>query len=419
MPRKTKEAGEDLVKAVASDTVKSTTRAKKSDATKTVSKKASIKKADNKDSISKDAKIASGKSKSEKANKSSSNKTANTVTKSKSSRTLATSSSKATPKTTDIKSTTKNTVSKKTTGKSTSSDKVDNVKKSVPTKSSSKKSTTSRKTTTESASSDEVVTAKKVTATKSATKKITSSKNTGKKSVASKNTRPKTASTKKATTKSSSKATSSRKKNSKNSENNLVSVLEYYDLPYRYNQTVVKILAQTPNILFVYWDISDVDRNNFKLYYGDNFFEVTRPVLIVHNETMNYSFEIEINDFANSWYLHVRDANCKYNLELGRRPLQYISNIQEPYIYVSSSNKLDTPNNHILFEKFNPSVAYKNVQNNSTFKKDFSNMVSFANMKKIYGIYDLYKQIYKDELFNEITNSEITNPSSGSSSSFK
>ena len=35
---------------------------------------------------------------------------------------------------------------------------------------------------------------------------------------------------------------------------------EYYDLPYKYNKTVVKILAQTPKTLFVYWEISDKDR---------------------------------------------------------------------------------------------------------------------------------------------------------------
>ena len=40
-------------------------------------------------------------------------------------------------------------------------------------------------------------------------------------------------------------------------------MLEYYDLPYRYNETVVKILYQTPTILFVYWDISDFDRENY------------------------------------------------------------------------------------------------------------------------------------------------------------
>ena len=46
----------------------------------------------------------------------------------------------------------------------------------------------------------------------------------------------------------------------------------------------------------------------FKNQYGDNFFETTKPVLIVHNDSLNYSFEVEINDFANSWYLHVNDS---------------------------------------------------------------------------------------------------------------
>ena len=45
-------------------------------------------------------------------------------------------------------------------------------------------------------------------------------------------------------------------KNNKHSQ-----IVEYYDLPYRYNQTVIKILAQTPHSIFIYWDISDADRN--------------------------------------------------------------------------------------------------------------------------------------------------------------
>ena len=69
-----------------------------------------------------------------------------------------------------------------------------------------------------------------------------------------------------------------------------INILEYYDLPYRYNQTVVKVLAQTPTTLFIYWDISDEDRNNFVKQYGENFFNDTKPVLIIHNKTMNYSF---------------------------------------------------------------------------------------------------------------------------------
>lgn len=194
---------------------------------------------------------------------------------------------------------------------------------------------------------------------------------------------------------------------------------EYYDLPYRYNQTTVKILAQTPQMLFVYWDISDEDRLLYTKKFGDNFFSKTRPVLVVHNETMNYTFEVEINDFANSWYLHVNDANCKYEIELGRRPNLYQDTLKEDYIYVTSSNPISAPNDHILFEKFNSNVEYRDVKTGEVTKKDFSNLSSLKNMQQIYGIYDLYKQIYKNELFDEIIEGNTTNPSSYSSSQFK
>ena len=50
------------------------------------------------------------------------------------------------------------------------------------------------------------------------------------------------------------------------------SEVEYYDLPYRYNETTVKILAQTPTTLFIYWDISDMDRASYIQKYGEDFF---------------------------------------------------------------------------------------------------------------------------------------------------
>lgn len=223
-------------------------------------------------------------------------------------------------------------------------------------------------------------------------------------------------STKTVNTKDSKKSKITKTKSSKTG---LVSVIEYYDLPYRYNQTIVKILAQTPKMLFVYWDISDDDRKNFEEHYGNDFFTTTKPVLIIRNETMNYSFEIEINDFANSWYLHVNDADCKYTIELGRRPYTRTSMINTDYIYVSSSNEITSPNNHILFEKFNPSVTYKNTKNGQFAKREFSSLASYKNIQAIYNIYDLYKTIYNDNLFYEITNEDLINPSSLSSSSFK
>ena len=200
----------------------------------------------------------------------------------------------------------------------------------------------------------------------------------------------------------------------------VVSSVEYYDLPYRYNETTVKILAQTPTMLFIYWDISDKDRASYVEKYGNDFFNTTKPVLIVTNKTMNYTFEVEINDFANSWYLHVNDVDCDYSIELGRRPVYPSSGIDN-YIHISTSNDMEMPNNHILFDKLGKSVFFKNVKNNFVAEKDISSISFIKNLGKVYHIYELYKEMYKDEINIEESNNEDIklNLSSSSSSTFR
>lgn len=211
---------------------------------------------------------------------------------------------------------------------------------------------------------------------------------------------------------------------------------EYYDLPYRYNKTVVKILAQTPSNLFVYWEISDEDRTKLKETYGDYFFEITKPVLVIHNITMNYSFELDINDFANSWYFHVNDSNCEYQIELGRRPIpvnySYMPNydtekngpiapIETPYVYISSSNNLEAPNDHILFNNSNK-IYFKNVKTNQIIEKDIKDFPFIAKDNKFVNVYEIYKKLYKDEIsndhFDRMNPSSGGNPSSGNLSSW-
>ena len=222
--------------------------------------------------------------------------------------------------------------------------------------------------------------------------------------------------TKKAVAKKDTAKKASTKKSVKNSSKEKVSaeVVEYYDLPYRYNETIVKILYQTPDTLFVYWDISDKDRENYVKQYGENFFNITRPVLIIHNDTMHYSFEIPINDFANSWYLHVNDSKSDYKIELGRRPINN-ENIKENYIYISSSNRIESPNDHILFNNSQKMVYYRNVKTNQEIQKPISSLFFMKNMGKIYDIYDLYQELYK----NEDNLENLSNLSSNTSSQFK
>ena len=177
-----------------------------------------------------------------------------------------------------------------------------------------------------------------------------------------------------------------------------ITPVEYYDLPYRYNQTIVKILVQTPTKLFIYWDISDEDKENYKKIYGEDFFEKSKPVLVVHNKTMNYTFEVDINDFANSWYLDVNDSKCDYNIELGRRPLEN-NDITEDYIYISSSNETQAPNDRILYNIDENNVSFKNVKTNLTFSKNI------ALNKKIYSTNKLYKNAYKKDVLENLSSS--------------
>lgn len=267
-------------------------------------------------------------------------------------------------------------------------------------------------------------TVKKVTtSTKTKTAKTSKAKVTAKKTVVAKKT------TKKTNLKT--KTAQSKK---------IAEVVEYYDLPYRYNETIVKILYQTPDTLFVYWDIADSDRENYIKQYGENFFNITRPVLIIHNDTMNYSFEIPINDFANSWYLHVNDSKCDYRVELGRRPNYYneeaTKEIQEKihtdYIHVSSSNEIESPNDHVLFNtNENNTIKIRNVKNHNEKSISLFDIIKrLPSMKRVQNIpyisedllKEMYVGIYQNEdisLFDRITNNPSSggNPSSGSMSS--
>jgi hypothetical protein len=279
--------------------------------------------------------------------------------------------------------------------------------------------TAAKKTTTKKATTTKKTTAKKSTTTakKTTTKKTTAKKTTTKKAAA------------KTTKKVAPKPISARGRKKKVEVTEkvvnkpIIQVIEYYDLPYRYNETIVKVLAQTPNTLFIYWDISDADRENFVKQYGESFFNDTKPVLIIYNETKHYSFELDIDDFANSWYLYVSDSHSKYRVELARRK-KYMDNnpinLENNFKHVVSSNTIDVPNDHILFDKNIKNVYFKDVKTNIITKKDITSISFLRNMGKLYKAYDLHVD-FTDKNFEALKYAfDFSNPSSGNpTSTFK
>lgn len=222
------------------------------------------------------------------------------------------------------------------------------------------------------------------------------------------------------------KASKEKNKNQKSKEvKSPEYLLEYYDLPYRYNETIVKILAQTPKKLFVYWDISDKDRRRYLNAFGEDFFEKTYPVLLLYNEDKNYVKEIPINDFANSWYIDIDDAKTKYTVQLGRKfkekpQIINIAKIEEEqivlktdYLPFADSNKMEAPNDHVLLEKLPRFVTFRNVKTNQEIVKDMGEFKTVFG--KNYNVKEFYEEHYKEEITDGIF--DMANPSSNLSSS--
>ncbi len=205
-------------------------------------------------------------------------------------------------------------------------------------------------------------------------------------------------------------------------------MLEYYDLPYRYNETIVKVLAQTPKKLFVYWDISDSDRQKYIDTFGNDFFSKTYPVLLLYNEDKQYVREIPINDYANSWYINIDDPKTKYIIQLGRKFIeeptiinQKVFNeqniiLQSDYLPFAFSNMMEAPNDHILLETLPDFILFRNVKTNEESLKDLRDLRNIFG--KNYDVEEFYRNHYKDELTDG--RFDMANPSSKlTSSAFK
>ena len=150
----------------------------------------------------------------------------------------------------------------------------------------------------------------------------------------------------------------------------------------------------------MYWDISDNDRKAFIDTYGENFLYETKPVLIVHNKTQNYTFEVEVDDFTNSWYLRTPTSNCVFDVELARKKINSENGYSFPTVdnklHITSSNAIESPNDHVLLDSLRNPIMFKNVKTNNyeeRIVKNNSNLIS------------LYKDIDIDTEF-------IHNPSS-------
>ena len=97
------------------------------------------------------------------------------------------------------------------------------------------------------------------------------------------------------------------------------------DIPDVYNDTYMRALPRDPEWIFVYWEISESSRNGLKGKMGEAAYHSSKKLLRLYDVTgRNYDgsnaqsyTDIEINDYANNWYIRVPEPGKTYLVECG------------------------------------------------------------------------------------------------------
>lgn len=174
---------------------------------------------------------------------------------------------------------------------------------------------------------------------------------------------------------------------------------EYYDLPIKYDQTIIRLLVQSPKRMYAYWEVSDNTMKNFS-YNLCNYADCT-PALKITNVTKDYSYIIPIDPFANNYYIEVEDTGCEYKIELGR-----IKNNNFLNIYTS---------NNVTMPIFSRTDINTNIADSD--EVIFANYLCIADKKKIRVFASKesrkYFQNQNHTDFENVTSSDIPKPIGG------
>lgn len=99
------------------------------------------------------------------------------------------------------------------------------------------------------------------------------------------------------------------------------------ELPRRYGEDRLVLLARDPYWLFAYWELSATKQEKFEEIYGSGSWKASRPILRLYDVTgiedfqgynAHYFVDIPINDEADNWYIEVGKPNRTFCVDLGR-----------------------------------------------------------------------------------------------------
>ncbi|MDO9572973.1 MAG: DUF4912 domain-containing protein [Candidatus Omnitrophota bacterium] len=117
-----------------------------------------------------------------------------------------------------------------------------------------------------------------------------------------------------------------------------------HDIPFCYDQDKIVLQVRDPHWVHTYWELRNQTLGGLRIRLGDEFARA-RKVLRVYDVTniifngsnANSFFDIQINDFANSWYIDTNGPGRAFCVDLG------LMLLDGRFITIVRSNVVQTP----------------------------------------------------------------------------
>ncbi|WP_215142620.1 DUF4912 domain-containing protein [Exiguobacterium qingdaonense] len=118
----------------------------------------------------------------------------------------------------------------------------------------------------------------------------------------------------------------------------------YWKLPDRYNVDFLHAVVQSPNSVYVCWEVSDLVKETLELQFMRKWEELPKAFRILDVTLLDYasghtnrSYTFDLPEMTNSWFVRPLDPNTTYVFEFGIRTME------GEFLPIVASEPLDTP----------------------------------------------------------------------------
>ncbi|WP_214824365.1 DUF4912 domain-containing protein [Exiguobacterium algae] len=118
----------------------------------------------------------------------------------------------------------------------------------------------------------------------------------------------------------------------------------YWKLPDRYNRDFMHAVVQSPNAVYVCWEVSDLVKETLELQFMRPWEELPKAFRILDVTLLDYmsghsnrSYTFDLPEMTNSWFVRPLDPNTTYVFEFGIRTME------GEFLPIVASSPLDTP----------------------------------------------------------------------------